>query len=480
MAIDKASLLSRIAPRAKDDPELFAVLRQLILEAEDIQQQVSVFQTSIIQRETTRLLPAILDPSVVFGFIFGPQSVLLFWSIETTYYYEIRKGDTWDEAARIAVTPANSLTIQPLAEGTHRFLLRAIDTEGQISSEIQILDIEVPSIPSFTVNARTLDNYVLLSWTAPNHVFDIHRYIVRRGGEEIGTSESLFHTIFELAAGEYSYSIQPVSVSGSLGPEISIDVELRAPKDYQYDKDERDILDVPNAKRTLTQGLVKDDRVLTPVNVEETWAEHFINNGKTTIQDFIDQGFNYWFQPTPANSVYSYVFDFLAIHENRFMRFAYNIFKAVDDAGLAVTHRHRWSDDNAAWSEWSNLNNNFIPRFRYVEVQVRVANPNLKAMIEIWNLTITLEVLFGSDQGIANVLASDTVLPVGAGDGTLVEMNQDFKSIDSVVATPREVAGLVHVIVREITIPNSFRLIAYDDNGNLTDASVSWIVRGKV
>ncbi len=62
-----------------------------------------------------------------------------------------------------------------------------------------------------------------------------------------------------------------------------------------------DVLESADATLTMATTTAQADTVILPVP-EETWAQHFENNGFTTIQNFINAGYTYWLEPSISGS----------------------------------------------------------------------------------------------------------------------------------------------------------------------------------
>ena len=464
MAIDKAAHLARIQVFAKSNPPLYDVLRALVNEQVGLEAEVSVLST-IGSRIVT-----VPDLDVSFGYTVDRTGIDLYWTIKTTYYYELRYGEDWDSATRIAVTPANIHRVLPLTIGTHKFLLRDVNQEGGYGANIEEINIIIPNLGPFVVEPKVLNNNVFLTWTKPESIFDIHNYIVSRDGVEIGTSESLFHALFELSGGTYTYSVTPVDIAGNRGETVSLEVMLTPPSDYQFDDTMIDLLDVPNTNRTLVNADISERRVRLPI-VIETWNQHFEKLSYDTIQEFVDNGYGAWLEPYGTEGSYTYRFDFGSVHDNRFVR---SDFDYIGD----ITRRLeiRASEDAVTWTDWAVASNNFFDKLRYIELRLSVSGDGTKLLIA-YNLRVVIEALTGSDQGSIEVEA--VVGTITAESGTLVNTHIDFTSFDSIIVQPIDYL-LRHAVVTDITLPDSFRVILYDDQGDSVSGTVNWAVRGKV
>ena len=466
MPLDRAAALSRIQHIKRTDNDLFEVCKAILYEIPDIKAEAK------IQIATARApVDTVIDPDITFGFNIDLRGITLFWSITTTYYYEIRKGDVWATAELVATTPANNIRINPISTGSHNYILRTVDPFGNVSEVDHNLTVIVPEIGAIPMlNLRILDNYVLMRWEKPTSPFDIHNYIVKRNDEVIGTSESLFHTIFEIAEGEYTYSVTPIDIAGNEGQELSETVDLNPPKDYFFDANMMDDLTEENDDRTLTDAIMFDGGILLGA-VDETWTEHFSTN--ESFQDFIDDGFERYIQPT-VDSSYRVVFDFGSLHINRFFRVTAQLEQLV--AG-SFALAFRTSDDLITWSSLYSQRQRFIDSFRYAEIRIDTTTSLNKSIIILRGLSAIVESAVTTDQGQATIPNA----------GAVVTVNVDFKSIDSIIVNVINSTTLKHSIATMITInPDdptdrpTFMVTVFDNNGNQTNATVAWLVRGRL
>lgn len=95
--------------------------------------------------------------------------------------YEIRKGGSWDTASFVAKVDGTTYLANGLAEGAHEFLVKAVDTSGNEStnSTSDSITVAAPNTPTLA-NAINGENLVL-SWTATAGDFPIDHYEIRYG-----------------------------------------------------------------------------------------------------------------------------------------------------------------------------------------------------------------------------------------------------------------------------------------------------------
>jgi len=95
--------------------------------------------------------------------------------------YELRKGSTWAPATFIARTAATKFTYPVTTAGAHSFLIKALDTSGNPSTNATPLSVTInaPSIPSAGYAFDQSD--AVLSWSAAAGTFAILEYVIRAG-----------------------------------------------------------------------------------------------------------------------------------------------------------------------------------------------------------------------------------------------------------------------------------------------------------
>jgi len=99
--------------------------------------------------------------------------------------------------------------------------------------------------------------------------------------------------------------------------------------------------------------------------------------------------------------------------------------------------------------------------------------PASKGIIRINNVRFRLDVKQKTDQGQADVFASDS-------GGTEVLLNKSFIDLDAVVATPKAVDAKIAVTqFDDVGNPDRFKVLVFDRaTGNRVDATISWQARG--
>ena len=212
-------------------------------------------------------------------------------------YFDVRRGENWDEAERIALIPIGLLILDPVNVGIHTYL---IGTSGPGGNSVERLEVTftIPPLGYLSIESTVIDNFIRLEWEEPSSTFDIDYYIFKRGDVRKGRISNTFLNYFESSAGTNEYSIAPVDIAGNIGPEISESVVVRNPIDFEF----QGRLPIGDADSFTLVNVYEraDGTFLAPVNNTETWNGHFTGNSETTIQGLINAGYNIWCQPNKS------------------------------------------------------------------------------------------------------------------------------------------------------------------------------------
>lgn len=226
--------------------------------------------------------------------------------------YEIRwgaSGITWASAIGNGATRvrATSFTYPTFRSGDWVFMVRAVDTTGNYSALEATILLSVPA-PSAVRNliSEQIDSTIVLNWEEPaSSLFPISHYEIQRQEtitstntaevRRLGTVDSTFATFNEIISGTYTYIITPVDVAGNRGLTAQTTLVVYPPRDFVLrDSDNLDLSTAVLLNASYIPGSITVDTV---ADSTETWEQHFVDNGFTTIQGFIDAGFTYWLEP---------------------------------------------------------------------------------------------------------------------------------------------------------------------------------------
>ncbi len=181
------------------------------------------------------------------------------------------------------------------------FWVAATDIIGNTGTAGFYSAIIVPPSSVKNLTSRELNGTTLIDWTPPSAgTMPIRRYSVYRGpvfssATLVGRVDGSFMTLIEPNAGTYVYWVSPLDTAGNGGPETSTRVTVSQPNGFTL-KYNQNLL-VSNATTSNVATKTDGSGVVGPVDTAETWAQHFTNNGASTIQDLIDDGLVYFAEP---------------------------------------------------------------------------------------------------------------------------------------------------------------------------------------
>lgn len=458
------------------EPRLYDALIAIIDRLENAEVDIQE-----VQRELTTTLAEVTSESVpsvsIFYYLLNSDYVKLIWerpnqsptylvptSFEEVMNYEIRYGSDWDTAQRLIITNTTSALFDPLTVGTHTYLIKSIGSSGNYSPTSTSLQVIIPPIAAVSLTSRVIDNNVLLFWNAPTSTFRISYYITGRNGAAIGTKDGTFTSYFEQTSGTYIYSITPVDIAGNQGAVAEVSVIVNQPPDYVL----HDIID-SIFTGTITNGVVDDGRLLVCVDATETWQDHFDDNSWTTIQDQLDDGYDYYIEPCETTGEYEEIFDFGIIIANVIINIDWSVESIVDT--VTQVCKIATSEDNITYSAFETTSSLFATSVRYVKVKLEFTG-GIKKLAYIFNLSARLDVKRETDAGTIEAVSTDA-------SGTEVTFNKAFKDVESIIITA-ESTEPIYPVYDFVDVPNptSFYVLVFDSSGNRITRTVSWMARG--
>lgn len=226
-------------------------------------------------------------------------------------HYNIKTGATFGAASLLDTTKGSSYSRKVDYLGDKNYYVTAVDAAGVESSPATAsVSISAPG-PVTAYRSEVVDNNALLFWAAPSTgSMPIDHYEVRKGatwagGTVVGNNaDSTFCSVFEQAAGTYSYWITAYDAAGNIGTPIAILATVSQPPDYKLQTN----ID-STFSGTLTNMIVDQGTLLGPVNTSEDWSTHFSSHSWTTPQDQITAGFPIYLNPSLTSGSYDESFD---------------------------------------------------------------------------------------------------------------------------------------------------------------------------
>jgi hypothetical protein len=348
--------------------------------------------------------------------------------------------------------------------GPQTWVVTPIDIAGRAGVSLEITATILPPSEVIDLASRTIINNTLLNWAAPStNSLKIDRYEVRLGANpleatSIGFYAGTFATLFEETAGEYQYWVAAIDTAGNYGPFVSTTTVVTSPRGFAF---------------LRADSLALPDPNVVPINRIETWEQHFINNGFTTLQTQIDAGFPVYIQPTIASEEFTYFIDLGAIASG--FQLQAIIDKLAFGTGNAIAEVFFSIRDSEAdpWTELPEGRTLFADSARFIRLRFKFSSLDNLQLSQISGLDFRALVQQKDDAGTAEVFSSDT-------EGTTILFKAEFIDVESITVTVKNATiPLIPVyIFEDLKFPTSFKVKVFDINGNRQNATVGWSANG--
>lgn len=307
---------------------------------------------------------------------FDGPNLILEWnkpaSQNAIAYYELSYGDTFP-GTPLGNIQGTVLTQKCSFGGARRFWIAARDIAGNLGAAGSV-DVTVlnPNVVTGFV-PEVIDNNILLKWTgAAVTTLPIDTYRIFRGPEFVGATllgetRSTFQSYFEVIAGSYTYWVVSVDTAGNTSLPVARSVYVNQPPDFVLLTNQ----EIDAANGTLVNAIADEGDIILPV-VNETWEEHFTNNGWSTIQDQINAGFPVFIEPGADYGYWEETYDLGALVSAGVIRFSFVI--QIVSGSPEVRQILSYSADGNNWTE-VEASAVFATNFRYVKLRFEVGTP---------------------------------------------------------------------------------------------------------
>lgn len=463
-----ASLISNLQ---RTNPELYMALTLMNDKVTAIDEQLNPSIRQSTSVSSVSYSSAVIPPA---NFVATPNgSTLRFtWDASSTgFQYEVRRGSDWATASLLFRTTGLQADIDPLLAGDYIFLIRSITLGNVYSALSTSVDVTVTSPLGITLTGQVIDNNVLLTWDPPSSYFSIDYYILKKGGVEIGQLFSTFATIFEQAPGTFVYSVIAVDVAGNHGAALTTTLVVNTPPDYALQDYRVSALGgtlVNVLKRTAGPTLVASW-------VSETYQAHFTSRGWASMQAQITAGYPIYIQPTTVTlGSYEERIDYGTTLTNVIVAIRYTELQ-LGATNVAIVVKMKVSTDDITYTAYTSGSVQYFTSFRYLKFKLEFTGASDKALVEVSNVNISLDVKRENDGGQVAALSTDV-------SGTAVTFNKAFKDIETLTATVRGTVTPYIVIIDFTDIPNptTFYVYVYNAAGTRQSKTVDWKARGIV
>jgi hypothetical protein len=450
------------------DPRLYDAILLLNQQVEQLTQQVS----PLIRKSKAIAGGVSALPAPINFICFSTRTTVRFtWDqVDFAAQYEVRMGEDWDTAFLQFRTIGLQGDIDALVYGSYTFLIKTLDAEGNYSTDYQTTTIDIPVILAPGITVSVIDNNVLLYWSEPISTFKVDYYLVDKRGdaEASGRVDGTFTSIFEVVAGTYQYAVSAVDIAGNIGLESEVEVFVNTPPDYALQ--ETRISNLMGARVNVLR--MSERPSLLCCWAATTWQAHFTNRSWLSPQNQVTAGYPIYIQPSTINGSYEEVFDYGAVLNNLIATVTWNVITYVA-FNVDIIVKMAVSNDGITYTPFTLGSSQYFRNLRYLKVRLEFTAENDKAFIELYNLTISLNVKRENDGGEINALSTDA-------GGTTVNFTKEFKDIESITCTTKSDVEPYIVIFDFNDIPNPtfFKVYVFDTMGARVTKVVDWKARG--
>jgi hypothetical protein len=284
--------------------------------------------------------------------------------------------------------------------GSRTYWVAARDVAGNISTAGSVaVVVTAPGIAQ-TVTAQIVDNNVLLRWGAPVvGTLPIDNYRIYKGATfgaaiQIGQVSATFSQILETVGGTYTYWIVPYDTAGNAGTETSVTVLVNQPPDYIL-RDQQVLL--PANWDTKTNVYVSGLDSISPVDLTQTWNNHFSTNSWSTPADQIAAGFPIYLQPSTSPATIEEKVDYGAVLPGTVVTASWS--QEAIAGSCTVQCDIGSSPDDITYTYDLNTTSVLKTGFRYIKVRLTVTAATTVGLLLIRNLTLRLDVKQKPDGG---------------------------------------------------------------------------------
>lgn len=465
---NEAQIQNLINSVQQTNPQLYSALTLMLRDV--YKMYYDLFPIPGVTRKSGGTLATIPDVTN-FTLVTSQNNVRLSWDLmQGVALYEIRQGTDWDTATLLLTVAGNQVNIDPVANnyviGTYSFLIKSMNISGSYSVNAASASFSVPALGIPDVTGSSVANNALLSWTVPTSLWSISYYRLLRDDVEVGQIRGNFTIYSEFAAGTHVYTIIAVDALGNESfASTGMTLVLADPIDYILHSDLSATL-----TGTYSGTALEGTNIYGPLTPILSWEDHFIDNSWNTIQDQIDAGFPYYYQPSlHGTGYYREVFDFGEIVANATVVALFN--KAQVNGSTTVYTEIEGSTDGVTWSSPVIAPSAFFLSIRYARIKWKFTNGDNTSLAYIYNVRCLLDIQLFLDSGSIVANASD----VG---GTLVTFSKTYNQVNSITLAVD--ASNVRLPVYQSVTTTSFKVLVFDSSGVRKTETVSWKARGVI
>lgn len=278
-----------------------------------------------------------------------------------------------------------------------------------------------------------------------------------------------FAYIDETEPGRWRYCIRAVDVAGNRGPFECMELMLNSPDNYEL----LDYLDNWLPVSDMHHCVPFDGDWLAPVNPNQSYEDHFIDNGNESPQDQIDKGWPIFIQPGDSPATARWEHDF-GIDMPPIMVSIGTKFLTLAESLSIVSRIYYRAENETEWTLGAedmklDIVSMMRDKTRYIALEIELSQDAQRfGLAQLQSAYYRLDVKYMTDQGIVDVDAA----------GTHVEFTKYFLDVRSVQLSVQNVGDVFFSRYTVDQDQKGMTIYCFDSIGNPTTGRVSWLVRG--
>ena len=233
---------------------------------------------------------------------------------------------------------------------------------------------------------------------------------------------------------------------------------------------------------TLNNAEISQNTVVLPVNLTETFAQHFTVGHTWAGPDAqIAAGYPVFAQPALSTGYYEEWWDLGSTLAASKITLALNSQIAAGAPVTTPTISVSNTSGVAGYTDYAGVTAVYATSFRWVKIRIAVAS-GLTDLLQILGISVRLDVKLKNDAGSVACVSTDnsTAITGAAIGGTTVLFTQTFAAITSITLTAQgtTVAYTPIYDFNGAANPVGFKVYLYNAAGARVSGTVSWSVKG--
>jgi predicted phage tail protein len=414
--------------------------------------------------------------------VLAPSNFTVGWEVENQRIRMLWDQPTSDlplleyivkrEGSEIARVTSKSYALYPDWVGLEEFSVVAVDTAGNTSPGASTsVEVIAPSGPSIV--PEVLDNNVLLRWSNGSGTFPVGKTEIRKGAvfdtavvqQEVDAN---FAAFFEFKGGTYDYWLVNIDTSGNYGAGVKTTVFVTEPPDYILQDDFNS-----SFTGNLTNMVSSEEGLFFGVDPNQTFAQHFTDNGFASPQAQINAGLPFYMQPTDPSTTSKYVeyIDYGVVIPSTIIQVTPTLTQLAGDGRIQTDIEYRETTSDS-WISLTDVSQAYAQNFQYARITLTLIADTGDDLIKMTALNVRLSTKIRSDAGNGSSLASES-------SGTTVNFDVDFLDVKSISVTPNTTSPVIGIYdFLDVPSPTTFSVYLFDKDGVRVSGDFSWTARG--